>query len=64
MEHNCMTQLVTQLFTLEHNVTHSNYCDMMFEINDRNFAIVYSSQQREFKLTKESFLPGVIFGVN
>ena len=26
--------------------THSNYCDMMFEINDKIFAIVYSSQQQ------------------
>ena len=25
--------------------THSNYCDMMFEINDKIFVIVYSSQQ-------------------
>ena len=30
----------TQLFTLEHNVTHSNYCDMMFEIKDRKIVIV------------------------
>ena len=27
--------------------THSNYCDMMFEINDKIFVIVYSSQHRE-----------------
>ena len=26
--------------------THSNYCDMMFEINDKIFVIVYSSQQQ------------------
>ena len=44
--------------------THSNYCDMMFEINDRNFAIVYSSQHREFKLTNSDINPGVNSGRN